>query len=68
MFLFGKVLELWGRVFLIDTSFSAKTLDIGKFVDHNLMLLVEGNTIELLAGGGGFSCGRVFNESEPRSD
>ncbi len=59
-----EFIDMRWRIVLIDTSFSAKSLNVSQLVDSQNMLLIEWDTVELLASGERFSGSGVFDKCE----
>lgn len=59
-------LNLGGLVFLLNASLAAIPLDIHQLVDGQGVLLVKGNTMQLLDGSKGLFGGLVFNKGESK--
>ena len=59
-----ELLDLGRSVLVIDTALAAIAVDIGKLVDAEGVLLVEGDEVELSAGGSSLGGGRVLDEGE----
>jgi hypothetical protein len=56
-----------GLVFLIDATFATIALNIHQLVHGQSVLLIEGNSVELLNGSDCLFGGLVFDEGEPNS-